>query len=412
MISIFVFYGSAFSQTKYEITPGISVSETYDDNIYLTNLNQISDYYTVLTPSIILEILSEKTSLDLNYAPSFVWYAQQDQNNSVRHSASLAFGQALQQYLRFDLTDSYLKSDDPIEDIDDPSGNRTTRKSYQRNIFNASLNYVFGAENALNVGYLQNRVENEEVTLDDSTIQTPFVSFTYWFNIKNGLEFNYAYQKANFSLDGVGIPRDDYEGHTPGIRYIHRFNPHTSGFIGINYTDRDFDGPTEDYQVNEALLGFEHIISPELSLSLGGGYFKQINEISPDQDGYLYNVSLVDTFERGTLTIGGTGGWDEDFLEATRRGFVKYYGANANIQYMLLQNLNGYAGGSYRHEKDQANLRRDIRRGNIGLSWSFLRWFALTLDYVYADRDDEIEIQSYTDNRITLRLTTSRLFQY
>ena len=305
LISILVFDGLAFSQTKYEITPGIAVTETYDDNIYLTNRNETSDYITTVTPSIILDILSEKTTLDLSYAPSFVWYAQEDQNNFVRQSASLSFGQALQQHLRFDLTDTYLKSEDPIEDIGDPSGTRTTRNSYQRNLFNAALNYVFGVENALNVGYLQNKVENEQVTLDDSTIQTPSVTFTYWFDIKNGLEFNYAYQKANFSLDGIGIPRDDYEGHIPGIKYIHRFNPHTSGFFGFNFTDRDFDGPTEDYQVNEALLGFEHIISPELSLSLGGGYFRQINEISPDRDGYLYNVSLIDTFERGTLTQRG-----------------------------------------------------------------------------------------------------------
>ena len=98
IFSVFLSYNSAFCQTKYEITPGISVGETYDDNIGLDNTNEVSDYITDITPSIIVDILSEKTKLDLRYRPSFVWYAQSDVLNTVRHAGTLTFSQALQKY--------------------------------------------------------------------------------------------------------------------------------------------------------------------------------------------------------------------------------------------------------------------------------------------------------------------------
>jgi hypothetical protein len=40
----------AHAQTKIEVTPMITVSETYDDNINLTKTNKQSDWITVVTP--------------------------------------------------------------------------------------------------------------------------------------------------------------------------------------------------------------------------------------------------------------------------------------------------------------------------------------------------------------------------
>ena len=193
------------------------------------------------------------------------------------------------------------------------------------------------------------------------------------------------------------------------FRYNHRFNPHTSGFIGYNFTDRDFEGLTEDYTVHEGLVGVEHAFSPETSLALGGGYFNQRNEISEDVDGYSYNVSLVKTFERGRFLIGGNGGWDEDFLER-RRTFIRYYSANARVEYRLMEKLNSYAGAFYRRERNSANQDRYIRRGTIGLGYALLQWLTLSLDYAYADRNDDIPFRDYEVNRVTLRLAASKLY--
>jgi hypothetical protein len=405
-------FSSAWSQTKYEFTPGIAAGLTYDDNINLSSTNPISDYITTVSPSILLNILSEKNNLNLSYVPTFVWYGQQEERDIIRHAASMAFGSDLKQHLRFDLADTYLRSDDPIADPGDLAGDRDTRNLYQRNAFNTGLTYNFGRENMLGVGYRNNLVENEDVTLDDSRSQDPYANLTYWFGIKDGFELGYEFTDADFSRDDELIASDNFKGNTATLRYIRRFNPHTSGFLGYIFTDRNFKGLTEDYKVNEILVGFDHAFTRDMSLSLSGGYFIWKRQVSKDEDDYTYSAVFTKTFDRGSFSIGGDGGWDEDFLVRARRGFIRYWSANTGVQYQLLEKLNGSAGIVYRREKDQDNQEREIRRGTIGLGWAFLQWLTLSLDYVYADRDDDIDTLDYTNNRITLRLAAGKLYRY
>jgi hypothetical protein len=93
----------------------ITVSETYDDNIFLTKTDKVSDYITVVTPGVGMSLVQEHTNLQLRYAPSFYRYADRDDQNSTAHSAGLTFGQDLFQGLRFNLADTYLKSTDPLK---------------------------------------------------------------------------------------------------------------------------------------------------------------------------------------------------------------------------------------------------------------------------------------------------------
>jgi putative beta-barrel porin BBP2 len=412
LILLFSFSPTAFAKYHFDFTPSISVSEVYDDNIYLSSTNERSDYITTVTPGFNLNILSENNHLELSYAPGFVWYGKEDQNDTIRHSGSLAFGQDLTQHLKFELTDTYIKSEDPLEDTEDIEGIRNTRNTYQRNTARISLRYLFGPENSLTVDYRHSLLENEDKTLDDGRTQVPSAKMIYWLNVKNGLELNYGYTKADFWRDDNSIAGDDYDGNSAGIRYIHRFSPHTKGSIGYDFETRDFDGLSEDYDVHTGSIGFDHEFSPDLSLSVGGGYFIQKNDWSDNEDGYTYNVSLMKQFERGSISIGGDGGWDENYLDAEQRGFTRYWRVNANFDYEILEALRGYAGSSYRAEKDPGSDKRKTLRGNCGIKWTFLRWFSLSLDYSYADSNDDNDIDDYTDNRVMLILNASKLYRW
>jgi opacity protein-like surface antigen len=393
---------------SFELVPRISVSQVYDDNIYLDNINEKSDYLTTLSPGINLTISSLSNSLSLDYAPTWVWYDEYDENDTVRQAATLAFWQNMAEHLRFDLTDTYLKTEEPIEETEEVEGVRTTRNTYQRNTGSASLRYQFGPEDTIALGYRNNLLENEDPTLDDGTIQIPFCSISYWFNVKNGLELNYEFTKAIFWRDDDSLAGDNYQGHAAGLRYNYRFTPHTRGSIGYNFTNRNFEGLTEDYKIQEGSVSFEHAFSPDLSVSIGGGYFIQQNEISDDEPGYSYDASLAKRFERGSFTIGGRGGWDEAYLEAERRGFIRFWSANTRLDYRIIEPLSLYAGASYRQDKDPTDREWKTWRGNCGLRWAFLRWFSLSLDYSYAERDDDVDTEDYSVNRVMLLLTATK----
>jgi len=402
----------SLAQTHFEVTPSISVSEVYDDNIYLTYANEESDYITTVSPSIDLNIISENSNLTFLYSPTFVRYAQEDENDTVRHSGTLTFSQELSQRLRFDLTDTYLRTEEPVETTEGIESVRSNRNTYQRNTGRATLQYTFGEENALSLGYGHSMLENEDITLDDGTTRNPFANMTYWFNVKNGIELDYQYTKADFTRDDNNAAGDDYTGNAAGIRYLYRFTPHTTGYAGYDFTNRHFEGLSEDYKVHEGTIGFDHSFSQELSLSVGGGYFIQKNRQSDDEKGYSYNTSLVKSLEQGSISFGGQGGWSEAYLEAERTGFTRYWGLNSQFEYQLMERLSSYAGGSYRRNKEPGDREWETLRANCGISWAFYQYFSLSLDYSSSTRDDDINTDDYNANRIMLILSAGKMYRW
>jgi len=410
----------SFAQYRFELTPGISVSEVYDDNIYLDSVDEKPDFITTISPSLDFSLLSQHTTLTLRYAPGFVWYANESENNTVRHFGALTFGQKITEHLRFDLTDTYVMAEDPLEseavEIEETEGvesARRTRNSYQRNTGSAGLRYLFGPENALTIGYRNSWLENEDPALDDGVIHNPFAGVTYWVNVKNGFEFEYEFTAANFARDDDFPAGDNYTGHGAGIEYTYRFTPHTSGSIGYDFTNRAFDGITEDYQVHEGSIGVEHDFSPDFSVALAGGYFIQKNERSDDETGATYSASLTKRFERGSITLLGAGGWDEAYLEAERTGFTRYWRIATTFEYQILESLRGYGGGSYRQDvRPIDDDQRDRWEVNCGIRWEFLEWFSLVLEYTHIQNAGYMDTDDFRVNRVMLTFTASRLFEW
>jgi len=160
LILILLSIQTSFAQTHIELVPTLSFSEQYDDNIYLSAYNERSSYVTMISPGFSLSFLKENTQLALEYVPTFVWYSESSLDSTVRHSGTLTFGQELTEHLRFDLTDTLLRSDDPMEETEDVQGARSTREQYWRNAGTASVSYLFGPENMLTAGYGHEYLKN------------------------------------------------------------------------------------------------------------------------------------------------------------------------------------------------------------------------------------------------------------
>ncbi|MBW1997917.1 MAG: hypothetical protein JRJ29_08120 [Deltaproteobacteria bacterium] len=216
--------------------------------------------------------------------------------------------------------------------------------------------------------------------------------------------------KAAFWNDLV-TPQDDFTGNGAQGRYLYRFTQNTKFFLGGKYTDRHFDGPTENYKVYDGLAGYEHFFSPYFSLSLAGGYFVLKRVTSDDRDGYTYDVSLKKRFRRGSVSINSSSGWDEIYLATEDRGLVRYWSGNLAAEYQIMEQVNIYAEGSYRLNKDLTARRWETLRGLGGIRVTFLRRFSFSMDYIYAENDDDIDTDDYRNNRVVATLTISRPFR-
>ena len=120
----------------------------------------------------------------------------------------------------------------------------------------------------------------------------------------------------------------------------------------------------------------------------------------------------MNTFKRGSFRISGRGGWDESYLDAEQRGFIRFWSADTGIDYLLMKDLRFYVNASFRQNKDTDDRRWHTVRGSCGLNLAFLRWFSLSLDYKYAQRDDDVDLDDFTDNRVMLFLTAKKLYRW
>jgi hypothetical protein len=418
-VVIFIFFMAFFSfnnlasaSYKYEFIPSIAISEQYDDNVFLDNTPKISDWITKITPSVSLNVGSEKNIFQFKYAPTIVRYKNKDVNNTLRHSGSIVIGKELTSHMRFDLNDTLLRSEDPIEETEGIYGIRRTRNAYLRNNGGTSLTFLFGPEDTLRFGYNNSLLKNKDITLNDNSYSTPFIGLTYWINVRNGVELNYQYSIADFTRDDGWLASDNYIGNAAGLKYLYRFNTHTTASLGYDLNTREFDGLTEDYAIHQGTIGLSHSFSNDASLSLSGGYFKLKKERSLDDNGFSYSLSLQKNFSRGKISLGGSGGWREGYLEATKQGLIKYYGLNSQLDYKIYERLTNYAGISYMRDNDTSIGRKyKTYSGNYGWRWSFLKWYALSIDYSRHQRDDAIDTGDYVVNRVMMTLTASKLFK-
>jgi hypothetical protein len=244
----------------------------------------------------------------------------------------------------------------------------------------------------------------------DNNSYYPSGGLTYWLNVSNGVELSYRGVLIEYSSGDEEIVRDSISGDTAGIKYLHRFGAHTTSSVGYIYNSR-FTGSEKDYDIHDGTIGFTHSFSDNSSITVSGGYFLLKNVLSDDDNGYSYDILLTQNFDRGNFSIGGNGGWREGYLEAERRGLIKYWGAESRFNYQVMERLTNYGGLSYRNDKDTVDrMTRDFR-ANYGWRVSFMRWFSISLDYSFLKRDDDIDANDYKANRIMMNLTAGRVFK-
>ncbi|MDD5722608.1 MAG: outer membrane beta-barrel protein [Syntrophales bacterium] len=407
----------AMGKGRIEIVPMITVGETYDDNIFLDKDDRKSDYITTVSPGIGFDLYSSNNGLNLYYSPTFVKYHEYTNNDTTRHNARLNLWQKFGESWRVDLEEYYLKSEEATEesfaDYEKRRRSRHTLYTYERNVADAALSYQFGPEDLLTAGYRHELLENEDPSLDDTIEHGPYAGLIYWFDVHNGTDLKYRFTRTEFERNDGAPEGDNFDGHEVDIRYLYRFNPRTTGYIGYGYTRRDFEKASrKDRQVHEGSVGITHGLSSRTSLSLDTGYYKPNGYGTENDTGHVsYGATLESKFERGAVSLMGRGGWDEDYLDAEQRDYTRYWTIAGNVDYTVMQNINAYAGASYRKNRYLSDTEDETYRGRCGFRMRFLRWYSLGLEYSYLNRMSDDPGDEYVDNRVMLTLSASRPFQ-
>ncbi|RLC24790.1 MAG: hypothetical protein DRH21_04910 [Deltaproteobacteria bacterium] len=393
-------------------TPRISVSEEYTDNYFLTDDNKEHEYITIASIGFIAEVLGRSNGMSISYDPSYSWHDRYSDNDAWSHRAVFDCWIGISRNTRLEINDTFLHTEEPVTEIEDftevDTSIRRSRRYYYTNSSGVELSHQFGESDSVSLGFVYSFLKNDDPDIEDNKRYNPSMNLTYWFiPHKWGLELNGSYTRGEFDVS------NDFDNWFGSLRLLKGFTRHFDMFVQYDHTYMDYiQGITNNYHIYNPSAGFNYSVAEDINLYLNVGYYVLDTEnVSNDEtDGVSAEGEIEKIFERGSIHITGSGGYDESFFGAENLGTDKYYESGCTADYAFTRYISGDIYGFYRRDKyiELSTERKDkTTRAGAALTLHPLRWMSLRFEYSYRTVDSSIDTNDYEENRGLITLTLS-----
>jgi uncharacterized protein (PEP-CTERM system associated) len=258
---IALFFTTSFADAlQYTFHPRVSATEEYTSNVFLSGNDEKDDWITTVSAGFTAAAIGKTGGLEVSYDPAYTKYLDFDENDTWRHAAELQGWSDLSRRTRFEIRNSFLRTEDPLEEEDIlalregqvvQEGDTTVRQgrqTYYRNTASTRISHQLGQDDLIYAGFLYSFLRNNDSQEEDNDRYQPAVGLNYWFGPKFGIESNATYTKGNFDQDKefVGEGTSDFENWAGTIRGIRRINIRSSVFAQHNQIYRDFEENNAD----------------------------------------------------------------------------------------------------------------------------------------------------------------------
>ena len=390
-------------------TPRISVSEEYTDNHFLTDDNKEHEYITIASIGFIAEVLGRSNGMSISYDPSYSLHDRYPDNDAWSHRAAFDCWIGISRNTRLEINDTFLHTEEPVTEIEDFTKVDTTirrnRQPYYTNSSEVELSHQFGGSDSISMGFVYSFLKNDDPAIEDNERYNPSMNLTYWFVPHNwGLELNGSYTRGEFDVS------NDFDNWVGSLRLIKGFTRYFDMFVQYDHTYMDYiQGTANNYHIYNPSAGFNYSVAEDINLNLNAGYYILDTEnVSNDATGVSAEGEIEKIFERGSIHITGSSGYDESFFGAENLGTEKYYQGGCTAEYAFTREISGDIYGFYRKDKyiNISTERKDkTTRAGAGLTLQPLRWMSLRLEYSYRTVDSSIDTNNYEENRCLITLT-------
>jgi len=424
-IAIFMVNSSGFA-FQFQFTPRVSSSETYTDNVFLTDRNEEDDYITTVSAGFTAELIGKTGRIEVSYDPAYEFYDDFDELDGWSHDARLFARSDLTRRTSLQFVDRFLRTRDPLSDqdiirdgqvvIEGDTTSRISREEYYRNTATARLTHQFGVDDLVYTEFLYGLLRNDDPQDEDNDRYEPSIGLNYWFGPKFGVETRGVYTRGEYDQDSdfVGTGSDDFDNLFGSIRLIRRTTRTFSFFGQYDHIYRDYEGNENDYQVYQPSAGLIYAIERDLIFRFGLGYFYQDIDSVDNDDGVFINseVNKSWNFKRGFIRLIGAAGLDQNNFGAQNIDLERFGSIRTVAGYNFTRNFLADISGYYRYS-DPINTDDpdDIEEQNrfqfgAGLAFLPLRWMELKLDYRFNKLDQKGGgDDDYDENRVMFTLT-------
>jgi hypothetical protein len=370
MIFVFLFFPVKMVMAyEYTANVSLSLSEEYNDNIFLAHSNRDSDFITHVSPSMDLSIKSLKSELRLGYSPTFSYYSSYNELNNTAHRFTANGLFNLSDRLSLTLTDTFVKSSEipDIRAIPD-LGPLTARVELRLNTVSGNISYRLTDNLSYILGASYFDTDYKEPGFIDVKTYSGNMGFSYRSSERTTLSANAKYIKYNFRT----------------VTYV---------------TEQDY------------MLGVTHRLTPTLTVgATGGATITNVESINKTDTSFSGSLDFTKTFEKGQAVL--------SFRRAVIAGVetggtLRDQTVRLSFSMPLSNKWTASVSGSYGNSKSigTSDFDTDVTSLNTDLTYSFGPWVSLALSYNFVNYDDKIIAAGDYYNHIiflTLRLNYSK----
>lgn len=379
----------------------MTLEENYSDNIFYTDIDEESDFTTLVTPGIWFSIPGRKertrkiyTSKDtpggitisrydqpsfrrlnayFSYEPEFEIYADNSDQNTTSHQFEGVLQYNLKGGLSIELLDQFI---DTYDAYSSSLADREKQDKYITNLANITIGYRISDKLNVNLGYSNFLVDYDE-KLSERWNRTDHTATGYiYFQVrpKAAVFTGYEFTQINYEEDERS---DNTENRFYG-GFQWDVTEKSRGRIKAGYGDKDFDAAdienSQDY-IYEIQL--DHRLTRKTSLSLFA-YRKKEEANFSAYDYILTHKATASYMQRVTNKIS--------------------IGMRLSYAYESFEGEVNLIGKSEERKDDLYYLNPYIR-------YHFRDWFSMDLEYKYEKRDSNTTLYEFETNSLLIGLS-------
>lgn len=335
----------------------MSLSERFDDNVFLVRDSRTYDFVTVVAPRVSLSPLAGPWTGSIQYSPRYEAYARTEDLTTLNHFADLDWTMSLSKAVTLDFSDHFAATPDSTAvstiGVAVPRGD----------VFANDATVRFGFPH-LDLSYSNYVQAFESADLSDSLSHTADERLAFPFLPR--LEFTQRYGLRYFTQDGEVA----FRSHTAGAGARYRRATFSLGFeTGATY----WRGSAEDSFQLDPMYRVELM----KSFRQFRGEFSWLRDFQDQFSGALEYAGRKTTIRAGLTRALAAGG-------GVLGGAADSRGATLFVGRTLGPNLRASLSGEYRITKIvDAPDRFDSTIAGVGLSYQLDDWLSADLSYLY-----------------------------
>jgi len=407
---------SIVSSNQIFFKPEISVTEEYNDNIFLTKSDKENDFITTIAPKIGIDFSDKKIETDISYSPMYISYNRFSDKNTWRHLARFFQSMKFSKNSELNIFDSFLRTEDPLPDqwiladdrdlIEEDYTVRKNREPYYINKAGFNFTKEFGPNDKWVIGFHNRILENNDPEVEDSKKYNPFFNTDYWISPQFGFETKVDYTRGEFDRS------DNFDNWAGSFRFINMFDRHIGTFLQYNHTIRDFRGDDEDYDIYHPSAGIRYQFEEDSDVNLGFGYFVQDYENEKNEEGFVISGAIHKNWNlmRGAFYLYGASGIEQSNFGAENLGFERFYQVKGSFNYGIAKNIYMDCFLSFRRD-EYLNTDPDRDDETISATSSIvfnpIKWLFIRFGYSHNTVDSSESIRGYNENKIFTTLSLS-----